>query len=158
MKIAGLRLIALAALGLCLLAGCSTPESRIKQNPSLFASFPPEVQEKVRNGQIDITYTPGMVSIALGEPNRRYTRQTAEGITEVWAYTDTYTTTDRQRVDGPFRVRTRDGSYQTVNDTVWADVQQTHEYEKLRVEFRNGQVSAIDRLDRSSGTVNPFAP
>jgi PBP1b-binding outer membrane lipoprotein LpoB len=153
-----LRNAALIFLGILFLAGCSTPESRIKDNPSLFASFPPDVQENVRKGLIDIGYTPGMVNIALGEPNRRYSRQTAEGMTEVWAYTATYTTTERQRVDGPFRVRTRDGSYQTVTDSAWADVQQTHEYEKLRVEFKEGKVSAIDRLDRSGETLNPFAP
>ncbi|HBA82720.1 MAG TPA: hypothetical protein DCZ95_01380 [Verrucomicrobia bacterium] len=158
MKTSFLEKALVILLGAALLSGCATPESRIKKNPSLFASFPPDVQEMVRKGQIDIGYTAGMVNIALGEPNRRYTRQTAEGVTEVWAYTDTYTTSDRQRVDGPFRVRTRDGSYQTITDTVWADVQQTHEFDKIRVEFRDEKVTAIDRLDRSGGAVNPFAP
>ncbi len=146
------------AVGALVLSGCATPESRIKKNPALFASFPPEVQENVRQGKIDIGYSQDMVKIALGDPDRKYTRQTAIGVLEVWSYTETYTTTARQRVDGPFRVRTRDGSYQTVTDSVWADVQQVHEFEKLRVEYQNGLVAAIDRLERGAGASNPFLP
>lgn len=132
---------------LCLLAGCSTPESRIKENPALFATFPPNVQQNIRQGRIEVGYTPDMVYIALGKADREYARRTEEGTTTVWAYVNTYTTTDRQRVNTSVRVREGDG-YRTVNDDVWVDVQQQHEYEKMRVEFRDGKVIAIETLNR----------
>ena len=130
------------------LVGCSTPAACIKSNQALFDTFPPDVQERVREGNIDMGYTKDMVYIAKGDPDRRYARETALGETEVWAYVDTYTTTERQRVEGPFRYRDVDGSYRTMRDTIWVDVQQRNEYEYLRVEFKNGIVVAIERIER----------
>lgn len=143
-----MRLIVLAlALAVVVVAGCSTPASRIKKNPELFASFPPTVQKNLMKGKIDIGYTKNMVFIALGKADREYTRTTASGLTEVWSYTDTYSTMDRQKIDGSFRVRDSSGTYQTIHDSVWVDVQQMHEYEMLRIEFENGVVRAIEELN-----------
>lgn len=140
----------LAALlcGLTLAAGCTTPGARIKRNPDLFASFPPDVQANVKQGKIEVGYTRDMVYIALGEPDRRYTRKTAAGEVEVWAYVDTYTSIERQRVDGPFRYRDADGTSRTIRDTLWVDVEQRHEYETTRVELADGKVSAIEEFKR----------
>ncbi len=135
-------------IGLLALVGCATPESRIKEKPEVFAGFPPEIQANVRAGKIDIGYDKDMVYIALGKPQREYTRTTAQGTSDVWSYTATYTTTSRQLVDGPFRVRDSQGIYHSVSDSVWVDVQQQHEYEKLRVEFENGKVKAIENVQR----------
>lgn len=130
------------------LAGCSTPEHRIKKNPELFASFPPEVQAKVQQGEVDIGFNKDMAFIALGQPTREYTRRTADGVTEVWSYTDVYSTSERQRVSGSFRVRDNDGRLRTVNDTIWVDVDKEHEYEKLRLEFQDDVIKAIERVKR----------
>ena len=138
----------LAVLSLLAAAGCATPESRIKDNPEIFNNFPPEVQSKVRTGQIGIGYTKDMVFIALGKPDREYTRTTAEGTSEVWSFTDTYTSTERQRITADFRIVDPQGGFRTTRDTVWADVNVPHEYEKLRIEFRNDEVTAIERMNR----------
>ena len=53
-----------------LLAGCATPEKRIQQNQDLFDSFPVAAQARIRGGQIDLGFTPDMVRIALGDPQR----------------------------------------------------------------------------------------
>lgn len=138
-------------VGICLalgLAGCATPDYRIKKHPEMFAAFPPEVQAKVRQGQVDLGFTPDMVFIALGEPARKYTRRTTGGVNEVWAYTQFYTTMERQYVQGNFRVRDGNRGYRTVYDSVWVDVEQRHEYERLRVEFENGAVKALENLQR----------
>ncbi len=134
-----------------LFAGCSTPESRIKERPEAFAGLSPEAQANVRQGKIDIGYTKDAVYIALGKADRTYTRKTAEGEVEVWSYTSIYTTSSRQQVEGTWQVRVPNsygGGYQNVHDTVWVDVQQQHEYEKLRVEFENNVVKAIEQVDR----------
>lgn len=138
----------LAAISLVAIAGCATPESRIKEKPEAFNSFPPEVQSKIRTGQVDIGYSKDMVYIALGKPDREYTRTTTEGTYEVWSYTDRYTTTKRQRITGDFRIADPQGGFRTTHDTVWADVDMAHEYEKLRIEFRDEVVSAIERVNR----------
>ena len=138
----------LAVLSLLAAAGCATPESRIKERQDAYNNFPPEIQSKVRTGQVNIGYTKDMVYIALGKPDRTYTRTTAAGTLEVWAYTDSYTTVERQRITGDFRVVDPQGGFRTTHDTVWADVNVPHEYDKLRIEFQNDVVSAIENVNR----------
>ncbi|MFH0879025.1 MAG: hypothetical protein V2A34_04885, partial [Lentisphaerota bacterium] len=140
--------VLVAACLVCLLAGCSTPASRIKRNPALFNSYPVDVQEKIKQGKVDIGFTKDMVEMALDKPDRLYTRLTADGLSEVWSYTATYTTTERQAVTGNFQARDYNGSFRSFNDTVWVDVQQLHEYEKLRVEFANGRVKAVEKMEQ----------
>ncbi|HMP89113.1 MAG TPA: hypothetical protein PJ991_02870 [Kiritimatiellia bacterium] len=129
-------------------SGCASPDSRIKQNPELFGSFPLEAQELIRKGQIDIGFEPEMVTMALGSPNRVYTRQTKGGTIEVWSYTAKTTTTDRQRVNANIRYRDNTGRYRTTSDWVWVDVARDNEYERIRIEFSEGKVSAIETLQR----------
>ena len=138
----------LAVLSVLAIAGCATPESRIKEKPEVFNSFPQDVQSKVRAGRVEIGFSKDMVYIALGKPDREYTRTTAEGTLEVWSYTDRYTTTERQRITGDFRIVDPQGGFRTTHDTVWADVEVPHEYEKLRIEFKNDTVSAIETMNR----------
>src|SRR5215211_498498 len=69
-------------------AGCSTVDSRIAKNREVFNTWPPAVQDKVVTGQIDIGFTPDQVRVALGEPDRIFTRTTADGTSQVWSYRD----------------------------------------------------------------------
>ena len=141
---AGGLLVALALY----LSGCATPESRIKKNPELFQSFPPEAQALIQQGQIAIGFSPDMVTMSLGTPNRIYTRATTNEMLEVWSYTGKQTTTDRQRVNADFRYKDASGRSRTSSDWVWVDVTRETEYEKVRVEFKDGKVSAIDTLQQ----------
>lgn len=89
----GLQLI----FGLLLIAliSCSTPESRIEKDPSTYSAFPAKVQNKVKEGKIDIGYTTDMVCIAWGKPDRKTESVTSKGKTEVWTYLSS-----RQEFDG----------------------------------------------------------
>lgn len=69
-------------------AGCSTVDSRIAQNRAAFNTWPPAVQDKVVIGQIDLGFTAEQVAVALGEPDRVFTRTTADGTSQVWSYRD----------------------------------------------------------------------
>lgn len=131
-----------------MLAGCASPDYRIKQNPELFATFSPEVQEKVRKGEVDIGFSTEAVTMALGTPRRIYTRQTKEGQYEVWSYTSSYSTTDRQRVQADVRYRDITGRTRTTTEWVWVDVPRETEYETIRVEFSGGKVSAVETMTR----------
>ena len=68
------------------LAGCSTVDSRIAKNREVFNTWPATVQDKVVVGQIDIGFTPDQVRVALGEPDRIFTRTTGDGTSQVWSY------------------------------------------------------------------------
>lgn len=131
-------------LAMLALAGCSSPASRIKKNPELFASFPPDVQEKIRQGQIDVGFTPDMVNIALGAPDRSYTRTTSAGATQIWSYVDYRYSYEQQLARGTFQYRDERGRMRTTSDSVWVDVENRTEYERLRIEFQDGRVVAIE--------------
>ena len=69
-----------------LFAGCSTTDSRIQENEAAFQALSPAQQEKIRAGDVEVGYTQEMVRMALGAPDRSYTRTTDQGTVEVWAY------------------------------------------------------------------------
>ena len=71
-----------------LLAGCSTVDSRIAKNRDVFNTWPAPVQDKVVVGQIDIGFTTDQVRVALGEPDRVFTRTSGDGTSQVWSYRD----------------------------------------------------------------------
>ncbi len=78
-----LALLGAAAIAL---AACSTTDSRIRRHQALFDGYPPEVQHNLRNGVIGIGYSPAMVLMALGKPDRRTEVQTGDGTAEIWTY------------------------------------------------------------------------
>jgi len=81
-----LSLTVVAALLALVFAGCSTPAGRITKNQEAFDSWPVEVREKVRAGQVDIGFTPEQVLVALGKPVRTYAHRSENGEAEIWAY------------------------------------------------------------------------
>ncbi len=129
-------------LAVVLLAGCSTPDSRIAQDQSAFDRLPAEAREKIRAGQVDVGFTPEMVRLALGEPDRVYLRQSDQGETEVWGYRDR----------GPrFSLGLGLGSggrRSSVGGGVAMSTGGHDGEEKMRVEFRDGRVAVVDKLKR----------
>ena len=69
-----------------LLAGCATPDARIKRSPEVFARLSPEQQALVKEGKVGIGFDADAVRLAVGEPDRRWTRTDAAGTNEVWSY------------------------------------------------------------------------
>jgi outer membrane protein assembly factor BamE (lipoprotein component of BamABCDE complex) len=82
------RILSLASVALLagLLAGCDTPDSRIKSSPDVFARLNPDQQALVKNGQIAIGFEMDAVKLALGDPTRVVIRTTAAGQHQVWHY------------------------------------------------------------------------
>jgi outer membrane protein assembly factor BamE (lipoprotein component of BamABCDE complex) len=82
------RIFSLAAAALCaaLIAGCNTPESRIKDSPQEFARLNPDQQALVKAGQVAVGFDMDTVRLALGDPDRSYVVSDARGAHEVWHY------------------------------------------------------------------------
>jgi hypothetical protein len=143
-----LRIIAGGFLLACMAAGCATPASRIRHNAELFAGFPPEIQDNIRKGKIEIGYTKPMVYLALGRPSRIYDRSFQGTNVEIWAYTDYRYSTDFQPTPLSYWYRDAHGRMLWAHDWTWLDMERPEEYETMRVEFYQDKVSAIERLRR----------
>lgn len=127
---------------LMLLAGCATPESRIADNRSTFERYSPEVQQKIKAGQVDVGFTHEMVVMALGEPARKFTRKTEVGDTEVWSYHD-----DSPKFSFGLGMGSG-GRGSSVGGGVGVSTGGYDPEEKIRVEFRGGVVTAVDLLKK----------
>ncbi|MBP9914210.1 MAG: hypothetical protein KBF26_12485 [Opitutaceae bacterium] len=139
----------LSLLALALLAGCSTIDSRIKEKSALFAGVDAATQEKLRQGTVEINYTPDMVYIALGKPDDKLERITAAGREFTWiysSYTQEYAGTG---VVGHRRTVVYDPltkSYQVFWEPVVTDVYRNRVDDRIRVTFHDGRVSVIEQV------------
>ncbi len=139
-----MRTLALALAGLCLMgtmAGCVTGiDGRIAQRQEIFDTYAPEVQERVRRGQIRLGDDTDTVWMVYGTPSEKVRRTTEQGVSEVWIYKvlgyheSLYPTVRPVYYHNNGRLRT---TYM-INDTPEYEWQ-----EALRVEFVGGRVSAV---------------
>lgn len=141
-RLLALVLVVFGAFGL---AGCSTPETRIKSNPAVFARLTPAEQDLIKQGQVAIGFDTEMVKLAVGEPDRISERTDASGKTVIWSYT-TYETTD-----GVLLYR---GGYHRAyrwNDPLYpyfmsAGSRRDRDY--FKVTFKDGRVTSIEKETR----------
>ncbi len=138
-----LRFLPLASVCfLFALAACSTPDSRIRSHKAEFDALPAETQAKIREGKVEVGYTPSMVVMALGDPDRRYSKTSAGGQSEVWAYQD----------KGPafsFGVGVGGGSGRSgVGGGIGVSTAGDRSDDKLRVIFEANRVVSIETRSR----------
>ncbi len=129
------------ALGGLLAACSSTPADRIAKHQALFAGYPAEVQQKIRAGEVDLGFTPEMVRLALGEPARTFTRQSGAGTSEVWVYNRA-----GPRFSFGVGVGGAVGRHSSMGVGVSSSTGGYEPDERLRVEFREGKVSAVEHV------------
>ena len=123
------------------LAGCATtPAERIAKNHAAYAAWPPDVQARVTAGAVAPGFTPAQVRMALGEPDRTYTRTTEKGTDEVWAYRDR-----KPRFTIGLGVMGGGGSTRVGGSTVMSSGG-PYQDEVLRVIFEEGRVSAVEKI------------
>jgi hypothetical protein len=142
-----LFLLAAAVLGL-VLSGCSTFESRAKQRSATFESLAPAEREKLRQGVIELGNSPDMVYIALGDPDAKREKATAEGRETIWTY-NTY----HQDYEGPMFAGYRRHlvydryarRYVVYHEPVFTEVYSEHAEENIRIKFRNDRVVEIEQ-------------
>jgi hypothetical protein len=122
----------------CVLASCAiNPQGRIDRDPQAFAALPAEQQDKVRAGEIGMGYSPAAVKLALGAPDRIVERETAEGRTEVWLYL--------AALVAPLPSTYCTPGFRTVYAYPCPAVLPTQYEERMRVVFKDGKVTAVER-------------
>jgi hypothetical protein len=122
---------------LMLVASCASPESRVRKHQAEFDAWPADVQQKIKAGRVDVGFTQEMVRVALGDPERTFTRTTAQGAAEVWVYAERGPKFSFGVGVGSVRGSTGVGGGVTVGDTF-------RDNEAMRVVFEQGRVTAIE--------------
>jgi outer membrane protein assembly factor BamE (lipoprotein component of BamABCDE complex) len=123
-------------------AGCSTVQSRISSNRAAFNSWPPDVQQKVSAGDVDVGFTVEQVRVALGEPDAVFSRTTPQGHFEVWSFRDRGPRFAFGVGAGSFRGSSGYSTGVSVAGPARPD-------ERMRVTFDQfGRVSAVERFRR----------
>lgn len=143
MKIIGCLIMLVACVG-CV----STPAKRIQAEPELFGRFPSEVQAKVRKGEVEVGFTKDMVRLALGRPQRIYTRTAETGQVEIWLYMGIRHVNRYEPMDSGYWYRDRSGRLRRSYETIWVDRGYSEEYPTLRLEFSDDKLKVIERLRR----------
>jgi hypothetical protein len=140
MKRAAWLVLALIAAGT---PGCTeVPADRIAAHQAEFSSWPPDVQAKVRAGQVALGFTQEQVFIALGDPTRRSEAGVPGDVTEVWVY---------HRQAPRFSFGIGGGSFNghtAVGGDVSAGGLKLGVDENGRVTFHNGLVSVVEETVR----------
>lgn len=146
MKRPSLLLIVLGFAG-AWLAGCNTVERRAQERSYVFNTLDPQTQQRLQAGEIRIGDTFDMVYIALGAPEAKRDRVTAEGTTTVWVYAS-YRSDYEGRAFAGYRRQVvydpRLGGYRVIHRPVTYDVYSERRDERFRVTFRDGLVTTIE--------------
>jgi hypothetical protein len=126
--------------GFLVLAGCTTPETRIKKNPEAFSRLTPAQQQAIREGRVELGFDMEMVKLALGDPDRMRERVDKNGRSEVWEYV-TYASSDGAILyRGWYHRGWRDPMF-----PYYLDYGTRREIARDRVVFREGKVESFER-------------
>lgn len=136
------------AASLGFLSGCQTVDDRIKEKPEVFAKLDVAIQDKIKQGIIDLGFTEDMVYLALGKPDQRRESVNATGRTVTWIYNTYYERYDGTRFVGYRRNVYYDPylrSYRLYYRPVYADTYRQEKEERIRVVFKDGKAAVIEQ-------------
>jgi hypothetical protein len=134
----------LCLASVALLAACSSsPDTRIGKNQAAFNEYPAAVQQKIRTGEVEVGFTQEMVLLALGEPSREFSRQSGSGTAEIWVY---------HRAGPRFSFGVGVGGAIGRSSSAGVGLSTSSggydPEERMRVEFRDGRVTAVEYVKR----------
>lgn len=78
----------LMAFSVVLLSGCATPATRIREHPGIYAKATLAQQSLISQGRIALGFSPALVKLALGNPQRITERTDEKGTEIIWHYLD----------------------------------------------------------------------
>ena len=133
--------VVLALVAGFILAGCATPETRIRQNPAAFDRATPAQQEMIKQGKVDIGFDMELVQLALGVPDRTRERVDAQGKEVIWSYVN------YEGADGVILYRGwyHRGYWGAPSYAYYADFPNRREREHFRVVFKDNKVVQIEQ-------------
>lgn len=146
-----------SAIALALSACAVTPEQRIQRDSAAFAQLAPEVQAKAQRGELAIGFDASATRFAVGYPDRITERVTAEGSVQIWQY---FTVTAPSLLGGcvggfahgyyglPYRRGVDPYFYAPYYNPVCFEQHYAEQEEYLRITFKDGKISAIDKTSR----------
>ncbi len=76
----------LCIIAVVLAPACSSTSQRISKNEALFKTYTPAEQRLIRMGEVAVGFDQDQVRMALGEPSREATVETASGKRIAWEY------------------------------------------------------------------------
>lgn len=120
-----------------LLVGCASVDSRIRKGQVDFDRWPAEVQAAIRAERVEVGFTPEQVEMALGRPSRVYTRTTAAGEEEIWAYYE-------RKPGFSFGMAVGSGGYQSTAGGVTYDRRYDSLDDATRIVFKDGWVTSVE--------------
>lgn len=123
-----------------LLTACATPQSRIERDPAAFAALTTAQQERVKKGEVAVGFDEAAVRLALGEPDRIIERETSEGISQAWVY---YAIAADSYNAGYCAPGFPYYSYRYYCPPII--VTPTQYQERMRLVFKDGKVSSVER-------------
>ncbi|SDR69299.1 hypothetical protein [Opitutus sp. GAS368] len=121
------------------LAGCSTPATRISQNPAAFDRATPEQQSLIKQGKVGIGFDESLVQLALGVPDRITDRTSVHGKTVTWHYVDYETDEGMLLYRGWYHRGFWGGPY-----AYYADFPNRRARDHFKVMFSEGKVVLIE--------------
>ena len=130
------------------LAGCNTFERRAEEKSDTFFSLDEATRERLRERKLHIGDTLDMVYIAMGAPDERRVRHSADGSDTTWVYNAYWQEYQGEVLMGYRRYVVRDsetGRYRIYYEPVRESVFAPREEERIRVTFRDGRVTAIEQ-------------
>ncbi|MBN1586089.1 MAG: hypothetical protein JW937_01520 [Candidatus Omnitrophica bacterium] len=146
-----MKYLGLVLTTLVLLTACSAQQlrdHRITRSHELFSSYDLDIQDKIRQGIIEIGFSPDMVMLAWGRPDEEKVRWTSEGELIVWTYTRSRTERETRDMNIPVEVTDSQGRKSIEYHDVEVDWDREEEYPVARVEFEDGEVTAFERFRR----------
>ena len=137
-----------ACLVALLFSGCNTINHRIEEKSAAFSAADAATQEKIRQGVVAVGYTPDLVYIALGNPDRKRHHTSKDGEEETWIY-NTYYQEYAGTANTEYRryivVDPRTGQAFVYIEPVYTDLYRQRREEDIRVIFQNGKVAVIEQ-------------
>ncbi len=137
----------LLVVPLVALAACSTVNSRIREKAAVFDQLSPADQARIRQGVINLGFTPDMVYMALGNPTEVRDQMVHSVREQVWIYS-TYFDRYEGTVNAGYRRwiywDPRIRAYRIYYEPVYGDVYQPAKETNFKITFRNGKVAVIE--------------
>lgn len=140
--------VLLVLLGLFGLSACSSFASRAKEKAAVFGALDPATRTRLEAREILVGDTADMVYIALGKPDEKQEKITADGVAGVWiysAYWEEYQGTRLvgYRRDVVYNAGTK--SYQVFYTPDYQPVYAPRVEDRLRVTFEAGRVTVVEK-------------